>query len=56
MAWTRPPHVAHIPLLGNCKAIGVEPSALHNSKHTKHINVTWVQNTTLYRDGTINIK
>ena len=43
---------AHIPPLSNCKDTGEEPSSLHNSKHTKHTHATWVQNTTLYSDGT----
>ena len=35
---------------------GEEPSSLHNSKHTKHIHATRVQNTTLYSDGTTHSK
>ena len=35
---------------------GVESSSLYNSKHTKQTHATWVQNTTLYSDGTAHIK
>ena len=41
-----------ISLLSVIADTGEEPSSLHNSKHTKHTHATWVQNTTLYRDGT----
>ena len=47
---------AHIPPLSNCKDTGEDPSSLHNSKHTKHIHTTRVQNTTLYSDGTTHHK
>ena len=38
------------------KNIAEEPSSLHNSKHTKYIYATRVQNTTLYNHGTTHIK
>ena len=49
------PHViqAHIPLISNFNDTREEPSALHNSKHTKHTHETWVQNTTLYTQYTV---
>ena len=47
---------AHIPPLSSCKDTGEELSSLHNSKHTKHTHATWVQNTTLYSDGTTHTK
>ena len=52
---TRQGHLiqAHIPPLRNCKDTGKEPYSLHDSKHT---DLSRVQNTTLYSDGTTHSK
>ena len=45
-----------ISLLSVIADTGEEPSSLHNNKRTKHTHATWVQNTTLYSDGTTHTK
>ena len=45
-----------ISLLSVIADTGEEPSSLNKCKHTKHSHATWVQNTTLYSDGTTHSK
>ena len=47
---------AHSPPLSNFKDTAEDPPPVYNNKPIKHIYATWVQNTTLYSEGTTHSK